>query len=86
MYEPKYVKEYTKPEKVYETLQDMTMSDGTFYKKGTKFWLRKNVDNLGLFFSLLGSTKDDLVLDMTSLYLVFKRSDFYDEEDEDEDE
>jgi hypothetical protein len=71
--------------KVYETLHDMTMSDGTFYKKGTKFWLRKNVNNLGLFFSLLGSTKDDLVLDMTSLYLVFKFCGYYGE-DEDEDE
>lgn len=71
--------------KVYETLHDMTMSDGTFYKKGTKFWLRKNVNNLGLFFSLLGSTKDDLVLDMTSLYLVFKFYGYYGE-DEDEDE
>lgn len=68
--------------KIFETLHDMTMTDGTFYKKGTKFWLRKNVDNIGLFFSLIGSTEDDLVLDMPSLYLVFKRSDFYDEEDE----
>lgn len=70
---------------VFELLDDTTTCNGTFYKKGTKFWLRKNVDNLGLFFSLLGSTKDDLVLDMTSLYLVFKPCDYYeDEEDEEE--
>ncbi len=69
---------------VFELLEDTTTANGTFYKKGTKFWLRKNVDNLGLFFSLIGSTKDDLVLDMTSLYLVFKFCGYYDEDEEDD--
>lgn len=63
---------------VYELLEDTPLPSGKFYKKGTKFWINRTVDNIGLFFSELGSKEDAIVLDYPSLYLVFKSCGYID--------
>ena len=52
---------------IWKLTEDTELLTGKKYKKGTKFFLTKTVDNLGFYFSLDGSDKTDLVVDYATL-------------------